>query len=67
MWDKNAIDSLKVRLPIKDVTIQDQSMLEYWAETNVHSGDIDESTYKLRAKAIEAADGVKTRYLIQPC
>lgn len=60
---KTGIDSLKLRLPILDVRIIDKSLLNYWSEVELETGEIDPSTYKLRAKAIES-NGIKTKYLI---
>jgi len=61
--DKIGIDSLKIRIPIDAIKIIDQSLLNYWAEIETATGEIDAATYKLRAKSIEL-HGIKTKYLI---
>jgi len=62
-WNKIGIDSLKLRIPIESVKIIDKSLLNYWSEVELATGEVDSSTYKLKAKHLES-NGIKTKYLL---
>lgn len=64
---KNSIryDSLKIRIPIHLVDIKDTSILDYYADTNLNTGEIHSSVFKQKAKEYFFNSTSKVKILIE--
>jgi hypothetical protein len=64
---KNSIryDSLKLRIPIHLVDIKDKSILDYYAETNLNTGELSPSIFKQKSKEYFFNQTSKVKILIE--
>ena len=60
-----AIDSLKLRIPLRKVKIIDKGLLNKWVDVDVVTGEVDSTTFKSKALRIHEK-GITTRYAFNP-
>jgi len=60
-----AIDSLKLRIPLRKVKLLDEGLIHRWVEVDEETGEVDTATFKSKALRIHEY-GITTRYAFNP-
>ena len=60
-----SLDSLKLRIPLIQVSLKDKGLLDHLIEVNSSTGEVNPEYYKRKAKEYTISDSVKIRIGIQ--
>jgi len=60
----HSIDSLKIRIPLAQVEVLNESIMHHWVRLNTGTGEIDTTEFKNKAY-YHKGNGYSTKYLVQ--